>query len=190
MATMIPQYSLNVGELATMSTSQRESYNQFFESTLDSHHSVISRVVSSYERNPALQEELYQEISVALWKALAKFDNQSSLKTYILSIAHKRAVSHVAKHVKEPYSVEIETLELSGEDCPSQQMSQTQRMQRLMSAMYQLPMADRQLVTLALEGLSYQEIADILGITVSNVGVKLNRAKNKLNQILSTEKQA
>ena len=173
-----------------MSRSERIAYDQFFENTLTEFHSMISRVVSSYERNRPLQEELYQEISVALWKALAKFDQQSSLKTYILSIAHKRAVSHVAKHVKEPYSVEIDDMEIAGEDCPSDQMSKSQRMQRLVKAMYQLPMADRQLVTLALEGLSYKEISNILGISVSNVGVKLNRAKTKLNQILSSEVSA
>lgn len=173
-----------------MSRSDRREYNQFFENTLSEHHAVISRVVSSYERNRSLQEELYQEISVALWKALARFDQQSSLKTYILSIAHKRAVSHVAKYVKEPHSVEIADLELSGDDCPSDQMSKKQRMDRLMLTMYQLPMADRQLVTLALEGLSYKEISEILGISVSNVGVKLNRAKAKLNQLLSVESKA
>lgn len=170
-----------------MSSSERKAYDQFFEQTLSDYHGMISRVVSSYERNRPLQEELYQEISVALWKALAKFDNQSSLKTYILSIAHKRAVSHVAKHVKEPHSVEISDYEFSGDDCPSENMSKKQRMQKLVNAMYQLSMADRQLVTLALEGLSYKEISAILGITVSNVGVKLNRAKLKLNQILSAE---
>jgi len=69
-------------------------------------------------------------------------------------------------------------------------MSKKQRMDRLMLTMYQLPMADRQLVTLALEGLSYKEISEILGISVSNVGVKLNRAKAKLNQLLSVESKA
>lgn len=167
-----------------MSRKERREYDRFFEATLSEHHGVISRVVSSYERNRSLQEELYQEISVALWKALARFDQQSSLKTYILSIAHKRAVSHVAKHVKEPNSVEISELELPGKDCPSEAMNQSQRMARLMAAIYQLALGDRQLITLALEGLSYKEISHILGISVNNVGVKLNRAKAKLNQLL------
>ena len=173
-----------------MSVKERREYDGFFEATLAEHHGVISRVVSSYERNKALQEELYQEISVALWKALAKFDRQSSLKTYILSIAHKRAVSHVAKHVREPSVVEISELELPGKSCPSDEMNQSQRMAKLMTAMYQLALSDRQLVTLALEGLSYKEISHILGISVSNVGVKLNRAKSKLNQLLLEEVKA
>ncbi len=165
----------------------KRAYESYFEETLTEHHSMISRVVSSYERNRSLQEELYQEISVALWKALVNFENQSSIKTYILSICHKRAVSHVAKHVKEPYSVDIHDIEVSGESCPSEKMSKSQRMERLVAAIRQLSMSDRQLVTLALEGISYKDMAEILGISVTNVGAKLNRAKQKLNQILSME---
>ena len=173
-----------------MSQVERKNYDKYFEEVLNQHHAAISRVVSTYEMHRPLQEELYQEISVALWKALARFDSQSSLKTYILSIAHKRAVSHVAKHVKEPYTAEISEYEIRGDDCPSENMGKTQRMEKLLKAIRRLPMLDRQLVTLALEGVSYKDIASILGITVSNVGVKLNRAKSKLNQILSGEASA
>lgn len=167
-----------------MPRSERQDYNQFFEKTLNDYHSMISRVVSSYERSRSLQEELYQEISVALWKALAKFENQSSLKTYVLSIAHKRAISHVAKCVKEPDAVEIDELGLTGTGCPSETMQNNQRMNNLIAGIRRLSVTDRQLVTLALEGLSYKEISQILGISVSNVGAKLNRAKVKLAALL------
>ncbi|MGX5173134.1 RNA polymerase sigma factor [Aliikangiella sp. IMCC44653] len=169
---------------AVMSGKRREQ-ELLFEETLNQYHPMISRVVSSYERNKALQEELYQEISMALWKALAQFNQQSALKTYVLSICHKRAVSHVAKYAKEPFQVEIEDFDFVGEDCPSEKMSKNQKMQKLVRAIHCLGMSDRQLVTLSLEGLSYKETAEILGISVSNVGAKLNRAKQKLNQILS-----
>ena len=165
-------------------------YDRFFETTLSEHHGMIARVVSSYERNKALQEELYQEISVALWRALGKFDQRASIKTYILSIAHKRAVSHVAKYVKEPSSVDINEFEQVGSDCPSESMTTDRKMSLLMEQIRLLPLLDRQLVTLALEGLSYKEIAEILGITVSNVGAKLNRAKTKLNRMMANGGEA
>ena len=173
-----------------MTHTDRHAYDAFFERTLTEYHPMISRVVSSYERIPALQEELYQEISMALWKSLARFDNQSSLKTYILSIAHKRSVSHVAKHVKEPHSVEVEENHLGKANCPSIEMANNQKMNRLLIALQTFPMIDKQLVTLALEGLSYKEIASILGISVTNVGAKLNRAKAKLNLLLSCGAQS
>ena len=172
-------------EVDSMPPVDREAYDLFFKQTLSEYHPMISRVISSYERIPALQEELYQEISVALWKALARFDKQSSLKTYVLSIAHKRAVSHVAKHVKEPHSIDVDESHLGSDSCPSVEMANNQKMDRLILALQNLNLIDQQLVTLALEGLSYKEIADILGLSVTNVGAKLNRAKSKLSQLLS-----
>ncbi len=170
-----------------MTLSDRKAHDLFFEQTLSQYHPMISRVISSYERLPALQEELYQEISVAIWRSLLRFDQQSSLKTYLLSIAHKRAVSHVAKHVREPYSVEVEEIHLGHEDCPSETLVKNQKMNRLIGVIREFPLVERQLITLALEGLSYKDIAEILGLSVTNVGAKLNRAKTKLNQILAGE---
>jgi RNA polymerase sigma factor (sigma-70 family) len=167
--------------------SDRTAYEHQFEKTLSEYHPMLARLISSYEYIPALQEELYQEISVALWKALAKFDQKSSLKTYILSIAHKRAVSHVAKHVKQPFSIAVEEKHLGHADCPSQSMLEQEKMKGLMSALRSFNLVDRQLITLALEGLSYKDIAEVLGLTVTHVGVKLNRAKTKLNLLLSQQ---
>jgi RNA polymerase sigma-70 factor, ECF subfamily len=169
---------------STMPLKHDRAYRKFFQETLAQHNPAIMRVVTSYERIKALQEELYQEISVALWKSLAKFDNQSSLKTYILSIAHKRSISHVAKYAKEPRSTEIVEYELPQHDCPSSELAAQQRISKLLNGLNQLSLVERQLVTLALEGVSYLEIAEILGMTTNLVGVKLNRAKAKLKTIM------
>jgi len=163
-----------------MPSKTKQEYEIYFRKTLTEYGSAIARVISSYEMIKALQEELYQEISIALWKALAKFDNQSSLKTYVLSIAHKRSISHVAKYAKEPRTSDIANFELHGRDSPTEKMQQTQGINNLLRAIAQLSLMDRQLVTLALEGVSYKEIAVILGISTNLVGVKLNRAKSKL----------
>ena len=179
-------YPLNITE--TMSRQEKDQYESYFEETLTEFHPAIARVVSSYEVIKALQEELYQEISVALWKSLANFDHQSSLKTYILSIAHKRAISHVAKYAKEPRKQDIDNveLELVLKDCPSEQLAKSQRMNKLLAAMRRLPVFDRQLIALALEGISYKDIGEILGITTNLVGVKLNRSKAKLKTLMAS----
>lgn len=169
-----------------MMTEDKRVYEEFFEGALTEHNPAILRVVSSYENIKSLQEELYQEISVALWKSLAKFDNKSSLKTYILSIAHKRAISHVAKYAKEPRSQEVNELDLPRSDCPSEQLANQQRVNKLVRALKQMTLVERQLVTLALEGVSYIDIAEILGMTTNLVGVKLNRAKTKLKTLIQS----
>jgi len=183
-------FSAELGDILSsdeaLSSMNKKEYEQYFEETLELYNPAISRVVSSYEMIKALQEELYQEISVALWKALAKFDQKSSLKTYVLSIAHKRAISHVAKYAREPRTSDVSELEFSVDNCPSDQVAQSQRMNKLLFALRQLPMLERQLVTLALEGVSYKDIAVILGITSNLVGVKLNRAKIKIKSLMTS----
>ncbi|MBV1910739.1 MAG: sigma-70 family RNA polymerase sigma factor [Kangiellaceae bacterium] len=159
-------------------------YEKYFEDSLSEYNPAILRVVSSYENIKSLQEELYQEISVALWKALSKFDQKSSLKTYILSIAHKRSISHVAKYAKEPRSKEIDEYDLPRSNCPSDQLASQQRVNSLLNALAKMSLVERQLVTLALEGVSYLDIAEILGMTTNLVGVKLNRAKLKLKSLM------
>ena len=185
-STTTHAYSFNkLKTFADMSLMDKHAYEKYFEETLATYNPAISRVISSYENIKSLQEELYQEISVALWKAIARFDQKSSLKTYVLSIAHKRAISHVAKYAKEPRSTEINEIHLPLEDCPSQQLAKQQRVNRLLKALDQMSLVERQLVTLALEGVSYIDIAEILGMTTNLVGVKLNRAKTKLKAFMA-----
>jgi RNA polymerase sigma-70 factor (ECF subfamily) len=155
---------------------------QLFNEVWHSHRAAIARVVQSYEAIPALQEELQQDIAFAIWRSLPRFNHQSSLKTYVLSIAHNRAISHVAKHAREARTTSSDDVVLSGSDCPASNLEDARQQNRLIRGMQQLPLAQRQIVSLALEGLSYEEIAEILGITVNNVGVRLNRAKKALKE--------
>ncbi len=163
-----------------------KSIDQEFKQAWQAYKPAIARVVQSYEAIPALQEELIQDIAFAVWRSLERFNHQSSLKTYILSIAHNRSISHVAKHVKEGRSTSTEDVELVGGFCPENSVVTERRENQLLQALQQLPIAQRQIVTLALEGCSYDDIATVLGITVNNVGVRLNRAKKSLKDIIES----
>ncbi len=155
---------------------------RLFNEAWNQHKGAIARVVQSYEAIPALQEELQQDIAFAVWRSLPRFNHQSSLKTYILSIAHNRSISHVAKYVREGKSTSSDDVVLTSTHCPANELENLRQENRLMRGMHQLPVAQRQIVGLALEGLSYEEISEILGITVNNVGVRLNRAKKALKE--------
>ena len=172
-----------VGDKVNLMTEQ----DRLFDEVWSKHSSAVARVVQSYEMIPALQEELQQDIAVAIWRSLPRFNHKSSIKTYILSIAHNRAISHVARHVREGYSTSIEDVVLKGTHCPVNELESKQSINQLMNAMHKLPVMQRQLLGLALEGLSYDDIADILGITVNNVGVRLNRAKKALKEIIESD---
>ena len=73
---------------------------QGFEDVFAQYGAILSRVANSYEANEAMQQELLQEIAIAVWQGLSRFKGDSSVKTYILKIAHNRAVTHVANQVK------------------------------------------------------------------------------------------
>ncbi len=161
---------------------------QGFEDVFAQYGALLGRVANSYEANEAMQQELLQEIALAVWQGLSRFKGDSSVKTYILKIAHNRAVTHVAKQVKR-----IDTHHYSQDDAgsdefashthsPEQISSQHQSIEHLLKAVRALPLQPRQVLTLSLEGLSYDEIADVCGLTKNNVGVILKRAKQRVLQ--------
>ena len=152
---------------------------------------LLSRVAASYEAQPALRDELAQDISLAVWQSLQRYEGRSSIKTYILKVAHNRAVSHVSRQVKQPATDDFEdnsTLFCEEKQSgPGGHAEQAQLRQRLLDAIRVLPIQSRQVITLSLEGLSYDEIADVCGLQRSHVGVLLNRAKTAIKRSLNDE---
>lgn len=166
-----------------------------FETILKEYGALLSRVASTYEASESIRQELYQEICVAVWQGLVRFKGDASLKTYILRIAHNRCITHVTKETKMGKSVSISSSEehstnmdeiLSHIKSESLEHSiiQTQQLERLLSEIRTLKLPARQVITLSLEGLSYQEIAEVTGLTVSNIGVTITRLKKELQRKL------
>jgi RNA polymerase sigma factor (sigma-70 family) len=148
------------------------------------HGPAIARIAAAYERNPSLREDLVQDILLAVVTALPRLREADRLKAFVLRIAHNRAVSHVARRVRDkPDAVEVDALPA---DAPTQEQAMIagQRSARLMQAIRALGLPYRQVIMLVLEDLSHPEIADILGLSVSNVGVRVNRAKQQLKVLL------
>jgi RNA polymerase sigma-70 factor (ECF subfamily) len=148
---------------------------------------AIARVAASYERDRALREELTQDIWLAVHQALPRLSDPAKLKPFVFRIAHNRAVSHVAARVREPKTGEVpETLD-SGEPTPERALGERQEVARLQAAVRRLPLPYRQVIVLVLEDMSHDEIAETLGLTVTNVGVRVNRAKTQLKAMLNDE---
>lgn len=152
---------------------------------------LLSRVASSYEANDALRQELLQEIALAVWQGLKRFGERSSLKTYVLKIAHNRAVTHVASQVREPashlFDEEHVLVDSAITTNPESAYAQQTQLQQMLNAVRALPLPARQVLTLSLEGLSYDEISDVCGLTRNHVGVLLKRAKDSVSRSLENE---
>ena len=145
----------------------------------------LGRLAWSYVREPGDREDLLQEIAFGIWKALPRFRGESSERTFLFRIAHNRAIAYLGRRRLQTVDAREEDLETAdAAPDPERTLSDEQEGQRLIRAIHQLPMASAQVMTLALEGMSYADIADVLGISASNVGARLTRARDLLRKAL------
>lgn len=152
---------------------------QEFQQVLNDHAAMIQRIAQTYERRPALVQEIVQEAALALWKALPSFRGDSSLKTFVGRIAHNVCVSHVRKESKAHFDELPEAVADPG-PMPQDQADQDSRRAWLLAAVRELPLSLRPVVTLHLEGFSNTDIAEALSLTPNNVGVRLTRGRSLL----------
>ena len=153
------------------------------KSIVERHGGMIARIASSYEARPALAAELVQDALLAIWRALPKYRGEANPKTYAARIAHNTCISHVRKASKRKTEALDERL---ADTMPGPEAIADQALQRekLVNAVRQRNLAHRQIVTLHLEGFSNIEIAETLGLTANNVGVRLTRARSDLKTLL------
>jgi RNA polymerase sigma-70 factor (ECF subfamily) len=148
--------------------------------------SGLARVAASYEADPALQEDLVQDILLAIHRSLPGLRDHSRLAPFVFRIAHNRSVTHVMRQASRRERGEVDGHEEAGES-PEELLLADERSRRVTVAVRRLPLPYRQVMTLVLEELTYPEIAETLGITQTNVGVRVNRAKTMLKAMLDDE---
>jgi len=146
---------------------------------------MLSRIVSSYEADPALRQELLQDVSLALWQALPKYRGTGSLKGFVAKVAQNRCITHVGKAVRQPKQTVLDDTLVSDRAGPEETVSKMQQRERLLMAVRVLPLPLRQVTTLALEGFSHREIGDTLNISENNAMVRFSRAKDALKKTLA-----
>jgi RNA polymerase sigma factor (sigma-70 family) len=155
-----------------------------FDRILQANGPSLARLAASYTDNTGDRDDLLQEIAMALWQALPRFRKECSERTFVFRIAHNRAIAHLArKRPATPLPVDSIDLPDPGPD-PEQKLVREQVGRRLTQAVRRLPVSLRQVVTLALEGIDYTEIAAILGIAENNVSVRMSRARELLRKLL------
>jgi RNA polymerase sigma-70 factor (ECF subfamily) len=165
----------------------RDSSRAALESALDrmlaDNGPALRRLAASYA-NSSDREDLLQEIAIAVWRALPGFRGECSERTFLFRIAHNRCITHISR--RRP-TVSLDDTQIEPEDpSPGTEaaLSQVQERERLLRAVRRLPMIYREVTVLVLEGLDYGAIAEIVGISESNVGVRLNRARRQLKTLI------
>lgn len=147
---------------------------------VEAHLPRLWRTVRAYEADPAQQEDLVQEILVAAWQGLPRLRDGARLLPFLLRIAHNLCASHVRSAVRAPARVALEDAPELAAATPGPADVDAAW---LLAALRRLPLPQRQVLLLQLEGFDYREIAELLGISVDNVGVRAHRARRRLQEI-------
>jgi RNA polymerase sigma factor (sigma-70 family) len=151
-----------------------------FLALIHNYQNIIYKICRLYRDNKEDQEDLFQEIVYQLWKSYPGFKRESKVSSWMYRIALNTAIAIYRKSkISVDYYPEFpEHLHLSDEKTISENE------ERLFWALRKLSDSEKAVISLYLEDFNYREIAAITGLSESNVGVRLNRIKNKLKQIL------
>lgn len=148
-----------------------------FENWLTQHKGLIFKAVRAYAFTAMDQEDLFQEITIQVWRSIPMFRHESSVTTWVYRISLNTAIKWTRKERKHYQS------EAPNHEQPiltDNGVTMDERLVWLYEEIHKLDEIDRSITLLLLDNFSYKEMADILGITESNVGVKINRIKKRL----------
>lgn len=148
----------------------------------------IKRICSYYKANKTDQQDMYQEILVNIWKSLDNFRGESAINTWIYRIAINTSLSFTGKAYKHmKVMVDVDQYNLSSildDESLETKLLEEKLLDQLQNELNTFSVIDKALISLMLEGLTMKEIGDIIGITESNVKVKIHRIKTQLKKRL------
>jgi len=154
-----------------------------FQALVDGHKKIVYKVCHSYCRNPDDRDDLAQEILTQLWRSFASFDPRYRFSTWMYRIALNVAISFyrrervIERHVAPSGGQLLQVID--------DQAGEPEEIERLYRFIEALDPLNKALVLLYLDGNSYQEIAEVLGISETNVGTKINRLKKAMKEELT-----
>lgn len=158
-----------------------------FVEMLNTHRGIIFKVCNLYCHNEEAQKDLFQEIVLQLWKAYPNFRNEALNTSWMYRVGLNTAISNFRKETKK-----LDKKAITAEDFQIPDMSfeaeEEEKLGMLKLAIEKLSEVEKAIIMLYLEEKTYDEIAEIIGISNSNVGVRLNRIKQKLEKIIKSKK--
>jgi len=154
-----------------------------FLNLMASYQGILHKVCLVYFNNEADREDNFQEILYQLWKSWPDLKKRESIGSWIYSVAINTSLSRLKKGSRMEYREHMP--DYSDDSSVSGELEQNESLEQLLKAIHKLDEISRSVIFLYLEELSYEEMSEILGISVSNVGIRINRAKEKLRKDLT-----
>lgn len=159
------------------------SLEQEFLEKIEKHKGVIFKISKMYMDNFEDQKDLFQEITFQVWNAYPTFEGKSQFSTWLYRVALNTAIIFLKSEKKRSFiqNDEVENFKIIADDYDD---DQEKKLTVMYKAIQQLNEIDKALIFYYLQDYSGKEIAENMGITEVNARVKLNRAKEKLKQLI------
>lgn len=162
---------------------QKDLENKFLLD-FEQNQNIAHKICRVYTTNQNAHNDLFQEITIQLWKNYPKFRGDAKFSTWMYRVALNTAISLYRKSTRRVKTEDISTIEFKIKSVDYDDTEELQ-LKALYDAIHKLNDIDKALIFLYLEDKPYKEIAETLGITGVNARVKMNRAKEKLKNILN-----
>lgn len=153
-----------------------------FIELINQHQGLIHKVCIMYENDSDVRNDLFQEIVFQLWKSYKTFRGEAKITTWMYRIALNTAISGFRKQSRNVKTEDLKELHFNISDYWADERED--ELQRLQAAIRQLSEIERAMIMMALEEVTYEEIAETIGITQNNVRVRMNRIREKLKKIM------
>ena len=154
-----------------------------FINLINNNRALIFKVCNLYCRDPESRKDLFQEVVLQLWKSFPGFRKESAHSTWIYKVAINTAISNLRKELRKPEKQSLNHLDFDIPDLPAN-IIEHEQWDMLKLAIEKLTEIEKAILLLYLDEKSYDEMAEIMGITNSNVGARLNRIKTKLIKLV------
>lgn len=158
-----------------------------FKAVIDEYYPLLYKVGRSFTDNKADFDDLYQEMLIQVYQSMKQFKGKSKLSTWIYRVALNSAISYNRKHKRKQREINSASYSFY-DNAPEEKQDANEREKKielLYESINELKKDERALILLHLEGKQYDEIAEIMGISRTNTGVKLMRVKKHLQRILT-----
>lgn len=163
-------------------------HEQLFHRWLREYGGIPGKVVRAFTQTAQDREELYQEILVQLWSSLPRYRGEAKESTWIYRVAFNTALAWKREAKRRRSEVSLAAVEPSASAQSSEALARDRMVEQLYAAIRKLSDVDASLALMHLDGLSYQEMAAVLGISENYLGVKLTRIRQQLARMLQGEK--
>jgi RNA polymerase sigma-70 factor (ECF subfamily) len=161
--------------------------NKQFVEIIRTHQRMIFKICNTYCKDPVARKDLEQEIMIQIWQSLKRFDGRVKISTWIYKVALNTAIAFYRNDNKSKMNrLEQDVSVISLHDFDEDSVKD-ERLSVLYGFIDDLNEIDKALIVLYLDGNRYREIAEILGISESNVATKINRIKKSLKERISSK---